>query len=353
MKKLEEIDKNFVVATKIEKDDIKFYDAMQAPFKIYGVFFEGDRFRRIPEKVAKSVSEGVYLMHDRCAGGRIKFITDSPYVAIHAQMPWINRQSTFTLTGSGGFDLYAKRNGEQCFVKSFAMDYHIEDGYEQVIDVEHIGLYEYTINMPLYSCVSKLYIGLSENATLLEAPDYTYEKPIVYYGSSITQGGCATRAGMSYQEIISRRLDCNYINLGFSGNAKAEDEIAEYIADLDMSIFVYDYDHNAPTTEHLQKTHKRMFDIIRAKNPELPIIMMQRPKRYLTDWEKARFEIIKATFDDAVAKGDKNVYLIDAAKLTELCGGDGTVDNVHPTDLGFVSMAKAVGDVIEKLLKNN
>jgi hypothetical protein len=113
-----------------------------------------------------------------------------------------------------------------------------------------------------------------------------------------------------YTSIISRELDINYINLGFSGNALAEKEISDYIKGLDMSIFVYDYDHNAPTLEHLQNTHERMFKEIRQAHPNLPIIIASRPKYYLTKEEKVRFKVIKQTYDNAIANGDKNVYLL-------------------------------------------
>ena len=109
---------------------------------------------------------------------------------------------------------------------------------------------------------------------------------------------------------------------------------------------MYDYDHNAPTVEHLAETHERMFKIIREKNPNLPIIMMSRPKFYLCNHEVKRLEIIKKTYDNAVANGDKNVYFIDGRDLCKVCGNEGTVDNCHPTDLGFFSMAQTLGDFI-------
>ena len=120
---------------------------------------------------------------------------------------------------------------------------------------------EITINFPLYSSVADLYIGLDETAVLKKSLGYKHKKPIVFYGSSITQGGCASRPGNAYESIISRALQTDYINLGFSGNAKAEDEIAQYIKDLDMSVFIYDYDHNAPNLKHLEDTHQRMFSL--------------------------------------------------------------------------------------------
>ena len=201
----------------------------------------------------------------------------------------------------------------------------------------------------MYSDVKELYIGLQKDAVLKEAKPYKNTKPIVYYGSSVTQGGCASRPGMSYQAIISREFDYDYINLGFSGNGRAEDEIAEYISNLDMSVFVYDYDYNAPTPEYLEETHEKMFKTIREKQPDLPIIMMSRPKFFLNDRERKRRSIIETTYKNAISAGDKNVYFIDGEALTELCKDEGTVDGTHPTDFGFVSMANAVSKVLANI----
>lgn len=285
------IDSNFKVNTQIEIKDIRFYDICQPPFKIYGVFRESGKFRRIPESVAKSVNDGVYSLHANTAGGRVRFTTDSPYVAIHAVMPEIGKMPHFALTGSAGFDLYV---GEK-YASTFVPPFEISGGYESVIHFDTSQMREITIKFPLYSEVSQLYIGLSGNAAVGATEPYGTEKPVVYYGSSITQGGCASRPGNSYESIISRRLNADYINLGFSGSARGEIEIARYISSLDMSAFVYDYDHNAPDAEHLKETHERMFKIIRKENPDLPIIILSRPKFTLTEDEKIRFDIILAT----------------------------------------------------------
>lgn len=115
-----------------------------------------------------------------------------------------------------------------------------------------------------------------------------------------------------------------------------------------MSLFVYDYDHNAPTLEHLENTHQRMFKIIRQKNPDLPIIMMPRPKCNANPGEDSRTDVIFKTYNNAKEAGDKNVYFISGKELCGLCLEEGTVDLCHPTDAGFLSMAKAVCDCIEK-----
>ena len=339
---ISKVDNNFEIETQIDKKDIKFLKIDEAPFKIYGVFKEKGKYRRMPDNVARKVSEGVYLLHTNTAGGRVRFTTDSPYIAIHAKMDALGKMPHFALTGSIGFDLYV----DNYYAKTFVPPFDIKDGYESIFEFETKERREITINFPLYSNVSELYIGLQETSFLAEAKPYKNTKPIVYYGSSITQGGCASRPGMAYQSIVSRNFDYDYINLGFSGNAKAEDEMIEYIKNLDMSIFVYDYDHNAPTVEHLAKTHEKMFKAIREKNPLMPVIIMSRPKHFLTEEEKTRRRIIKTTYLNAVAAGDKNVYFIDGEALTDLCKDSGTVDNCHPTDFGFASMAKALTEVI-------
>ncbi len=348
MPDISKLDRNFEVKTNMEKCEVKFYDVDEKPFKIYGIFKENGKYRRMPEKVAKTVSQGVYLLHTNTAGGRVRFVTDSSCVAVRAEMDGLGKMPHFALTGSVGFDLYA--DGD--FVKTFVPPCDCTHGYESVVELGTNKLREITVNFPLYSNVKELYIGLTESAVVKEARGYKNTKPIVYYGSSITQGGCASRASMSYQAIISRRFNYDFINLGFSGNAMAEDEMIEYIKSLDMSLFVYDYDHNAPSVEHLANTHEKMFSEIRKAHPELPVIMMSRPKFYLTDEEEKRLKIIETTYNNAIARGDKNVFFIDGRRLTELCKNEGTVDGCHPTDFGFASMVKVLGDVIENINVN-
>lgn len=348
MDKISAVDKNFSVNTNIKIDGIEFYDVKKHPFEIYGVFFENGKFRRMDEQVAKSVSDGVHFLHSNTAGGRVRFKTDSSYVAIHVAMPNVCKSPNFAMAGCSGFDLYVRENGKDVYYKTYIPPFEIVDSYEGVVDFGGSSLREITINFPLYSDVAELYIGLDKNAKILSPTPYTRQKPIVYYGSSITQGGCASRPGMSYQSIISRRFDTDYINLGFSGNAKGETEMAEYIKNLDMSVFVYDYDHNAPDVDHLKKTHKPMFDMIRNANPNLPIIIVSRPERHNAHIAEM-FGVIKETYDIAKQNGDKNVYLINGADLMLPAENEGTVDGIHPTDFGFSLMAKGIGDVIGEI----
>lgn len=346
MSDISQIDSNFKVETGLNVSDIRFYNVLNVPFQVCGVFYENGKFRRMPEAVAKTVSNGVFGLHTHAAGGRVRFKTDSPYVAIHTKMSSVGKMPHFALTGSAGFDLYANNK----YTATFVVPFDISDGYESIIHFPSNEMREITINFPLYSSVDEVFIGVCDKAEVCAPEQYSINEPIVYYGSSITQGGCASRPGMAYESIISRRLNADFINLGFSGSAMGEDEIAEYISGLKMSCFVYDYDHNSPSMEHLKNTHEKMFKKIRQNNPDMPIIIMSRPKFYLTNEEEERLSIIKATYNNAIENGDKKVFFIEGKKLMEMAEGEGTVDNCHPTDLGFASMAKAVGDVLEEIL---
>lgn len=343
---ISEIDKNFKVGSTIDKEGIKFYNAQSEPFCIYGLMYSDGAFHRIPTSLAKSVSERVERLNYDTAGGRVRFKTDSPYVAISAKCFSLGRMPHFAFCGSIGFDLY---EGER-YVNTFVPSVDPKKEFESVVKIGEAKMREITINFPLYTAVSELYIGIDENS-VVECPEkYSNQKPIVYYGSSITQGGCASRPGTCYPAYISRRFNADYINLGFAGSARAEDEIIDYIKGMDIELFVYDYDHNAPTTDYLEATHEKMFLAVREKHPELPIIMMSRPLHKLnrTKSDNRRIEIIKRTYENAIARGDKNVYFLDGDDLTELCGNEGTVDNCHPTDFGFASMARALISLIER-----
>ncbi len=351
MKDITKADKNFIVAPIAEKDGIYFYDAESEPFSIFGIFREGDRFRRLSDDVARQTNEGVYQLHTNTAGGRVRFATNSKCVAIKAEMGAVPKFSHMPRTGVAGFDMYSKVRGKERYCGTFVPPFELSDDgeYESIIHFNNRNMREITINFPLYSDVKKLYIGLEKDANISKSAPYENEKPIVYYGSSITQGGCASRPGNSYQAIISRHFNRDYINLGFSGSARAEKAIYDHIKKLDMEIFVYDYDHNAPSPEYLSETHEKMFLEIRKAQPNLPIIIMSAPS---LDWDKKRIAIIKKTYDNAVSAGDKNIYFLDGKTLMKNTANDGTVDMCHPNDFGFRAMSKAVISVISDILEN-
>ncbi len=353
--RIDEIDRNLHVESNITEPDIIWLDARQAPFVIFGLQYDEGQgcFVRMPQAVADAVNDGVAHLNRNTAGGRVRFRTNSTFIGIRAVMKNEGMMSHFTLAGQSGFDLYRSVAGEQSkYVGTYIPPMGIKEGYSSSRWVDG-QMADYTINFPLYDRVEALYIALKKDA-LIEAPTaYRNELPVVYYGSSITQGGCASRPGNCYQAILARRLDIDYTNLGFSGSARAEESMVKYLASLPMSVFVSDYDHNAPTLEHLQATHEPLYRAVRAAQPDLPIILISAPDvLYNPAVYEPRREVVLETYRRAREAGDENVYLVDGADL--FAGEDAdscTVDGCHPNDLGFYRMALAIEAVLAKLIK--
>ena len=300
MQSIETVDVNFKIHTSIEKSDICFYPVLREPFSLHGLIYQNGQFRRMPEAVAKTVSSGVHYLHSNTSGGRVRFQTDSAYIAISAKMNNIGKMSHFALTGSAGFDLYVG----SAFVTTFCPPFDITEGYESVFEFKDREMREITIHFPLYSDVCELHIGLQKDAALEAATPYKTQKPVIFYGSSITQGGCASHPGNAYPAILSRRYGFDFVNMGFSGNAKGEQEMAHYLAGLDMSMFVLDYDHNAPTLEHLEKTHFNLYKTVRATHPDIPIFIMSAvSKEWYRDHASQRWDVIFKTYQDAKNNG--------------------------------------------------
>ncbi len=350
--KIGDIDKNLAVESKLNLPDVVWFDAKSAPFQIHGLAIceKGDRFRRMPQDVADKTNDGVAYLNTNTAGGRIRFRTNSPYVAIKAVMPDNGTMAHITMTGQSGFDLYRSDAGVYAYAGSFIPGGR-NHGYESQKPTDGTW-HTYTVNMPLYDPVEEVYIGLSASAEV-EAPEaYTYEKPVLYYGSSITQGGCASRPGNAYQAMISRKLDGDFVNLGFSGSGRGEQVICDYMASLDPLVFVSDYDHNAPTVEHLEATHYNLYETFRKAHPTTPYVMVSKPDFNPGTQDEARRAVILASYDKAVAAGDKHVYFVDGARLFDGEFRDScTVDGCHPNDLGFFRMAIGIGAAVERAIQ--
>ena len=347
MQPLESIDINFKVNTDIKKNDICFYSVLQTPFSIHGVHYDDGKFRRMPEKIAKTVNPGVHYLHSNTSGGRVRFKTNSKYIAISTKLANVGKMDHFALTGSAGFDLFVDNH----FVTSFRPPFDIEDSYQSIHEFTDGAMRDILINFPLYSDVCQLYIGLQKDADVDAPTPYGVEKPVVFYGSSITQGGCASRPGNSYPAILSRWFDFDFVNLGFSGNAKGEQEIARYIADLEMGMFVLDYDHNAPDLAHLQKTHYAFYETVRAAHPHIPIIMMSSiTMPWTQDHYFERRDTICNSYCKAREQGDETVYFWDGSKEFSAYADYGTVEGSHPNDYGFHGMAEGLRDLFTQLL---
>lgn len=347
---ISKIDKNMTASKVIDKTGYDFYDIDEAPFRIYGVYRDGEKYRRLPPEVAETVNEGVLILHANTAGGRVRFMTDSKKIAF---LIWGNG-SLPTENGAymnrGSLDVYA--DGRFMGVTRGGNDFPLTYYESAVGEFDECRDRLITVYMPNYGEIHKILVGVERGSKLYAAPDYKYEKPVLFYGSSITQGGCASRPGLSYESDIERDADMNYINLGFSGRAHGEQTMAKYISGLDISALVLDYDHNARDSVDLMNTHEPFFKTVRAVCPNLPVIMVSMPKYDLTKEDYARYLVIKKTYENAVSAGDKNVYLIFGKELLEGVESEGLCDGCHPNDLGFKAMAKGIMPVIMKALEN-
>ena len=356
-KRLEELDKNFSFESALDKEGLVFHDARKAPFVLHGFDEPQDTaqaLHRMPPAVAETVSEGVKAMNFWCAGGRVRFATNSPYIAIRCEtIAPISLISVVPLALCAGFDIYEEsETGELIFHGALiaAPDRVGKVGYEAVRDLPKDGkMRQYILNFPCYGSVKNLAIGLHCDARLASGAPYRYPKPLVFYGSSITMGGCASRPGACYEALLSAEYGFDYINLGFAGNAKGEPEMAEYLASLDPSVFICDYDYNAPSAEHLLATLPPLYRAFREAHPETPFIFVSSPEMKTG---KERHDIVQNTAREAIESGDKNVYFVDGAHMfDEMKPHACTIEGCHPTDLGFYCMAKAIGRVLGPILK--
>lgn len=398
---ISEIDKNLRRAV-IKETDVLWKNARDYPFSLHGVFYseEEKRYRRMPKAVAEAVSPSVGVLSTNTAGGRVRFRTDSPYITVKAVLPSPMPGTNMSMGMHSGFAVYSDGvfegnprpewtdlisvTGERFTidcenVAAAAQTFYAtlyRDGrfaFESIVYARNVpnknfnggGLEKETklqkgnvrnidLYFPLYNGVYELYIGVKEGSVVEPALPYPNAKPVVFYGSSITQGGSASHAGNDYVSVLSRRLNFDFINLGFSGNAKGEPVMADYLAGLQAEVMVLDYDFNSPTAETLQQTHYPLYEKIRKAQPNTPIIFMTRPN-FLYDPTACvpRREVIYQTYLRAKEQGDKLVAFIDGETLL---GKDDwfmcTVDNCHPNDLGFYRMAERVEPVLKDFLDN-
>lgn len=351
--KIDEIDANFKVKTNIQEKNIRWYDAKEEVFMKYGIISSDEDYLRVSREIAKTVNEGVAELCASTSGVRIRFCTDSPYIAIKAVFPWVWKFPFMPLTGSNGFDLYQEIGGQQFLTGAYIPPMDEEKGFDGIVYTKNSqeAMINYVLNFPLYNPVTKLYIGLKEGSRIERPDSYINKKPVVFYGSSITQGGCASRPGNIYQNVLSRALNMDYLSLGFSGSARGEKEIAEYMAELDMCAFVSGYDDNAPDSEYLKKTHFALYETVRSKKPELPYIMVSHPCQGVINEAVLRRKIIMESYIKALDRGDKNVYFIDGDSLFAGYEYDNcSVEGSHPNDLGFYRIAQGMLPILRSIL---
>ena len=212
---------------------------------------------------------------------------------------------------------------------------------------------EYKLFLPLYDGVTKLEIGIDNNALINKASPNPV-KPIVFYGTSITQGGCASRPGMAHTNIISRKLDVDCINYGFSGNGRMETPIVELISEIDAQFYVIECMQNMDS-EQVTERVRPLVDMIRTNHPYTPIVLVENmmyTMAFLDQTIKTRLiqenAALKNEYDKIIKSDIPNIFYIKDNK-DFLLDNEGTVDGVHLTDLGFLRYSDYL---IENFKKN-
>lgn len=351
LEKYREIDKNLMV-DKINDEEFDFYP--YTSFKLEGFpWYEKDKkLYRLPMDIMPKLSESMTNLSKASAGGCIRFKTNSKRLALKVTYEKRRISPGMPQVSDAGFDIYIKENGKWIFINMFRpeiADEELNMTRELFTDGE---IHEFALYMPLYSCPDEINIGFEKGAVVSADVDKRrIEKPILFYGSSVTNGGCVAKASDTYSTYIARKLDAPLVNLGFSGNCRGEVEIAQAIADLDLSMFVSEFDHNIQTVEDVLEKHVRFIDIIREKNPNLPIIIMTRPffVEYRREHTTMMMKAIKENYERMVTGGDKNVYFISGMDIFDMEDRyDYCIDGVHPTSAGNMIMGIKILELIEK-----
>ena len=332
--------------------EFNYIQAPAEPMVLEGfAWYEKDReFCRLPQSGLPVLSSEMNRLAWNTAGGTLRFKTDSVRISIkYTLSEWRKYSPAMPATGHSGLDVYAGSGQNYQYIGNMQP---AENKLEQVLEVENeTGHQDITIYFPTYNGITNIEIGITEGSTISAPTPRTEKGRVVVYGPSIAQGGNASRPACTYPCILSRWLNIEVVNLGFSGNCLGEPEMAHIINELTMRALVMEYDHNAPNPEHLWKTHEPFYKIIREKNPDLPVIFVSKTNTSATDPEDCdRRAAITATYENALKRGE-NVQFINGLYLMgtkdrDMC----TTDGGHPNDLGFYRMAEGIFPVLSKMV---
>ncbi len=346
-------------AVAVADSDLLWFDALDI-----GVEGQGWKEVKLPYDRLPADAEGVVrgevwgLSHDS-AGLSVSFITDSPVIAAR----WSLNSSGLSMhhmpsTGDSGVDLYAKDAAGQYRWVGAGRPKQQDDSEWTLIKKAPEGTHEYRLYLPLYNGIKQLQIGVAKDSRLAEPVPYDagHEKPILFWGTSILQGGCASRPGMAYPSIIGRRMNRPTINLGFSGNGQMDPEIVDMIAKLDVAAYVIDCGPNMSPDMITQRTIP-LVTKLREAHPDTPIVIVENVP-YQNAWfvqsMRESYQSSNARLKEAYKQlrkdGVRELYYVPC---DDLYGHDSeaTVDGVHATDLGFLRLADGVEPTLRKALK--
>ena len=313
-------------------------------------------FDRLPARAEGVVRPPVWSLAQDSAGLSVRFSTDA--ATIRAR--WSLRKAALALphmpaTGVSGLDLYVRHQGRWRWLANGRPEKQSNE--QALIEGWTSGRRDYLLYLPLYNGVSSVEIGVPAGAVIERgAPWPPGVRPVVFYGTSILQGGCASRPGMAYPSILARMLDRPAINLGFSGNALSEPEVAGLLAELNPAAYVLDSLPNL-SLEQVRQRVEPFIGKLRQAHPATPIVLVENVIYTNSDLVEARRRnwpeknaALRAIFLKLKKAGDRKLFYVPA---THLLGddGEGTVDSTHPTDLGFLRMAETIAPVLRRALK--
>ena len=313
-------------------------------------------YDRLPAKAEGVVTDAVWNLSRHSAGMMVRFKTDA--TSIHAK--WALLKSNLAMphmpaSGVSGLDLYARdENGNWRWAAATRPN-------AQSMEVALLrnikpGLREYALYLPLYNGCETLEIGIPEGAKFEGLPP-RQSKPIVFYGTSITHGACASRPGMAHPAILGRRFDHPVINLGFSGNGRMHKEVGDLIAELEAGVIIIDCLPNMNAESVAERTIPLVRQL-RAIQANTPIILVE-DRRFTNSWlqpEKEAFHdanhrALRQAYTDLKLSGTKNLFYIPGDALLGF-DAEGATDASHPNDLGFMRQADVFEPVIREALRS-
>ena len=332
---------------------IKYYgrDAFLIEGTVLADSLKESPYDRLPLSYKEIVREPVWNLSKSSAGISVRFITNSSRIKLKWNLLNDLTMNHMAETGIKGIDLYFNNSGTWQYVGT-ARPFGKENTQVIVSNMTN-ETREFKLYLPLYDGIESLEIGIDFNS-FIEKPTRRKKKPIVFYGTSITQGGCASRPGMAHTNIISRKLNIDCINFGFSGNGIMEKPITELISEIDASLYVIECLPNM-TKDQVLKNVGPLVTTIREKRPDTPIILVdnflyESASLYRTlanELNEKNIEF-KDQYDKIIKNGVPNIfYLSNQTAPGE--DHEGTVDGVHFTDLGFLRYANYLIESFEEL----
>jgi hypothetical protein len=337
-------------------DGLAWYDA--ASLRIEGKGWDDTEspFDRLPARTLGQVGEGLWGLAKLSAGMAIRFVTDSGTLKVR----WSLGDDAYVMThmaatGTSGLDLHVKMADGQWAYAGTGRPEEKRDNEATFFCDRPKEKRTYLLYLPLFNRVTALSIGVAAGSSF-ETAENAAGKSVVFYGTSIVHGGCASRPGMAYPAIIGRALDCETINLGFSGSARMEPEVCDLLAELDPDAFVIDALPNMGSEPITERT-LNLVRTVRKSRSSTPIILVEnityqigRAFGFDGSYERGLNAQLRAAYDQLIAEGCKQLYYLEGAGLLGT-DGEGTVDGTHPTDLGFSRMAQVIGPVVARALR--